>query len=86
MDDEGYIRIDGRSKDIIIRGGENIPVVEIELILYRHPNIADAAVVGYPDKRLGERGCAFVDVQDGGGFSMENLRAWMTKHGAARQY
>ncbi|MBO9356234.1 cyclohexanecarboxylate-CoA ligase [Bordetella petrii] len=60
MDDEGYIRITGRSKDVIIRGGENIPVVEIEALLYRHPAVALAAIVAYPDERLGERACAIV--------------------------
>ncbi len=55
LDGLGYVRITGRSKDVIIRGGENIPVVEIEALLYRHPAIAMAAVVAYPDERLGER-------------------------------
>ncbi len=53
MDADGYIRITGRSKDIIIRGGENVPVVEVENLLYQHPDIVDAAVVGLPDLRLG---------------------------------
>jgi cyclohexanecarboxylate-CoA ligase len=65
MDAEGYIRIDGRTKDIIIRGGENVPVVEIESILYRHPKVADVAVVGFPDQRLGERSCAFLVMKEG---------------------
>ena len=60
MDDDGYIRITGRSKDIIIRGGENIPVTEVEAALYRCPQIREVAVVGYPDDRLGERACAVV--------------------------
>jgi len=60
IDTQGYVRITGRSKDVIIRGGENIPVVEIEALLYRHPAIAMAAIVAYPDERLGERACAFV--------------------------
>jgi cyclohexanecarboxylate-CoA ligase len=60
MDPNGYIRISGRSKDIIIRGGENIPVVEIESLLYRHPAVAQVAIVAYPDERLGERACAVV--------------------------
>ena len=55
MDDEGYIRIEGRKKDIIIRGGENIPVVEIENALYRMAEIRDVAVVAMPDPRLIER-------------------------------
>ncbi|PSJ57750.1 AMP-binding protein [Kumtagia ephedrae] len=86
MDEQGYIRIDGRTKDIIIRGGENVPVVEIESILYRHPRVADAAVVGYPDQRMGERGCAFVVLKDGGAFTLDELRRWMEKSGAAKQY
>lgn len=60
MNDDGSIRITGRSKDIIIRGGENIPVKEIEDLLLRHPQILGAAIVGKPDERLGETGCAFV--------------------------
>jgi cyclohexanecarboxylate-CoA ligase len=60
IDDRGYVRITGRSKDVIIRGGENIPVVEIETLLYKHPAIGQVAIVAYPDERLGERGCAVV--------------------------
>jgi cyclohexanecarboxylate-CoA ligase len=65
MDAEGYIRICGRSKDVIIRGGENIPVVEVEAALYRMPEVADAALVAMPDARLQERACAFVCVRAG---------------------
>ncbi|MFP1644703.1 AMP-binding protein [Pontitalea aquivivens] len=86
MDAEGYIRIDGRTKDIIIRGGENVPVVEIEAVLYRHPRIADAAVVGYPDPRLGERGCAVLTLREGTTFTMTELCDWMAQNGVARQY
>src|SRR5262249_4368597 len=60
MDKDGYIRIVGRTKDVIIRGGENIPVAEVENLIYRHPKIAECAVVAMPDERLGERGCVFV--------------------------
>ena len=63
MDGEGYIRICGRTKDVIIRGGENIPVVEIEAALYRMPEVADAALVAMPDARLQERACAFVTLR-----------------------
>ena len=65
MDAQGYIRICGRSKDVIIRGGENIPVVEIEAALYRMPEVADAALVAMPDPRLQERACAFVTLRHG---------------------
>ena len=60
IDAAGYIRISGRSKDVIIRGGENIPVVEIEALLYKHPAVAQVAIVAYPDGRLGERACAVI--------------------------
>jgi cyclohexanecarboxylate-CoA ligase len=64
IDDDGYIRITGRTKDLVIRGGENIPVVEIEGALFAHPDVAEIAVVGYPDDRLGERCCAVVVPSD----------------------
>ncbi|MDD9146936.1 medium-chain fatty-acid--CoA ligase [Sporolactobacillus sp. CQH2019] len=60
QDPRGYIRITGRMKDIIIRGGENISSAEVEWILMQHPNVSEASVVGMPDKRLGERSCAYV--------------------------
>ena len=60
LDKEGYIKITGRKKDIIVRGGENISSREIEDILLLHPSICDAAVVAMPDKRLGERACAYI--------------------------
>lgn len=65
LDADGYIRITGRKKDVINRGGEKIPVVEIENLLYRHPAIADIAVVGIPDARLGERACACIVTRPG---------------------
>jgi cyclohexanecarboxylate-CoA ligase len=58
IDADGLVTLCGRSKDIVIRGGENIPVIEIESLLYAHPDVLDAAVVGVPDGRLGERACA----------------------------
>lgn len=60
MDDAGYIKITGRKKDIIVRGGENISSREVEDILLQHPRIHDACVVAMPDDRLGERSCAYV--------------------------
>ncbi|MCA0241624.1 MAG: AMP-binding protein [Proteobacteria bacterium] len=85
-DDEGYIRINGRTKDVLIRGGENVPVVEIESLLYQHPAVAAAALVGYPDARLGERGCAFVVLRPGAEFSLAQLQAWMAECKVAKQY
>ncbi len=85
-DDEGYIRITGRTKDVLIRGGENVPVVEIEALLFRHPAVAAAALVGYPDPRLGERGCAFVVLRPGTRFTLADLQAWMAECQVAKPY
>jgi cyclohexanecarboxylate-CoA ligase len=82
----GYIRIAGRSKDIIIRGGENIPVVEVENLLFRHPAIAEVAIVGYPDARLGERACAFVKLREGATLTFAEMTAHLDAQHMARQY
>jgi cyclohexanecarboxylate-CoA ligase len=86
MDDEGYIRINGRTKDVLIRGGENVPVVEIEALLYKHPAIATAAIVGYPDDRLGERGCAFLELRPGATLDLDGLQMYMAECKVAKQY
>ncbi len=85
-DAEGYIRINGRTKDVLIRGGENVPVVEIEALLYKHPAVAEAALVGYPDARLGERGCAFVVLRPGQSLDLPALQAYMADCKVAKQY
>ncbi len=86
LDADGYIRISGRAKDLIIRGGENIPVVEVEGTLYRHPAIQDVAIVGMPDERLGERGCAFAVLRPGKSFSFGEMVAFLEGERMARQY
>ena len=86
IDQQGYVRITGRSKDVIIRGGENIPVVEIEALLYRHPAIAMAAVVAYPDERLGERACAVVVPKPGQSIDLPSIVAFMKEQHVAIQY
>lgn len=85
-DAEGYIRINGRTKDVLIRGGENVPVVEIESLLYKHPAVAEAALVGYPDARLGERGCAFVVLRPGMQLDLPALQDYMAQCKVAKQY
>jgi cyclohexanecarboxylate-CoA ligase len=85
-DAEGYIRINGRTKDVLIRGGENVPVVEIEALLYKHPAVAAAALVGYPDARLGERGCAFVVLRPGATLALAELQTYMAECKVAKQY
>lgn len=86
MDDEGYIRINGRIKDVLIRGGENVPVLEIESLLYKHPAVADVAIVGFPDERLGERACAFIVPRAGETIDLAGVQAHMTTHKVAKQY
>ncbi len=65
MDDEGYLNITGRIKDMVIRGGENVYPREIEEFLYTHPDVVDAQVVGVPDARYGEELCAWVKLREG---------------------
>jgi cyclohexanecarboxylate-CoA ligase len=86
LDAEGYVRINGRSKDLIIRGGENIPVMEIENLLYKHPAVAVVAIVGYPDARLGERACAFVTPKPGARFTLEDMSRHLSEHQVTKQY
>ena len=86
MEDEGYIRINGRLKDVIIRGGENVPVVEIENLLFKHPAILSAALVGYPDSRLGERACAFVVLRQGHTVDLKSVQSYMAENKVAKQY
>jgi cyclohexanecarboxylate-CoA ligase len=86
IDERGYIRICGRSKDVIIRGAENIPVVEVESLLYKHPAVAMVAIVAYPDERLGERACAFVVPKAGQTFTFDGMVAFLESQHLARQY
>jgi fatty-acyl-CoA synthase len=74
MDDEGYLNIVGRIKDMIIRGGENIYPREIEEFLYTHPAVADVQVIGVPDERYGEQVCAWVVLKAGASVDEEELR------------
>ncbi|MGH6626522.1 MAG: AMP-binding protein [Burkholderiaceae bacterium] len=85
-DEEGYIRISGRTKDVLIRGGENVPVVEIEALLTKHPAVMMSAIVGYPDERLGERACAFVVLRQGRKLTLEDVQSYMAQSKVAKQY
>jgi fatty-acyl-CoA synthase len=76
MDEEGYVRIVGRIKDMVIRGGENVYPREIEEFLYTHPQIADVQVIGVPDERYGEELMAWVVLRPGGTLSEEELREY----------
>lgn len=85
MDEDGYIKITGRIKDLIIRGGVNISPVEIEDVLFTHPRVANVAVVGLDDPRLGERICAFVILDQGETLDLEEVQDWMRQAGLAKQ-
>jgi len=77
MDEEGFIFIVDRAKDMIIRGGENVYCSEIEDILYKHPDISDAAIIGVPHKVLGEEVGAVVTVPPGSTLTAEELKRWV---------
>jgi fatty-acyl-CoA synthase len=74
MDDEGYLNIAGRIKDMVIRGGENIYPREVEEFLYTHPAIADVQVIGVPDAKYGEELCAWVKLRPGAELTLEQMR------------
>ena len=86
IDADGYVRITGRAKDIIIRGGENIPVVEIEGLIYKHPDVQDVAIVAMPDERLGERACAFVTAKPGATLSLQSVVDYLGQQHVSKNY
>jgi long-chain acyl-CoA synthetase len=83
LDEEGFCYIIDRAKDMLIRGGENIYCVEIENVLYEHPAVMDAAIVGIPHRTLGEEPGAVVTLKQGGHASEAELRAWVAERLAA---
>jgi len=87
VSDKGFLSITGRVKDVINRGGEKIPVVEIENLLYQHPLVTDVAIVAMPDARLGERACAFV-VPAGGPEQLDfaGMQRALDKAGVSKYY
>ncbi|MFI5607804.1 AMP-binding protein [Amycolatopsis sp. NPDC051903] len=87
IDADGYLTVRGRTKDVIIRGGENIPVAYVENVLYEHPDVAGVAVVAMPDPRLQERACACVTLRDGAAeLTFEAMREFLEDKGVAKQY
>jgi acyl-CoA synthetase len=83
MDEQGYIRITGRRKDIILRGGENISALEVERIIDAMPGVLGVSVIGVPDSVMGERVCACV-IPKGEPLTVEDMRAWFKSRGVAR--
>jgi len=88
IDGDGYLRLTGRVKDIINRGGEKVPVAEIEQLLHEHPAVAEVAIVAMPDERLGERACAFVvrDPDFAGEFGLAAVREWLDAQEMSKHY
>ncbi len=76
MDDDGYLNIVGRIKDLVIRGGENVYPREVEEFLYGHPDIVDVQVIGVPDERYGEELMAWAQLKDGASLTVDALRAF----------
>jgi 3-phosphoshikimate 1-carboxyvinyltransferase len=86
IDDAGYVRITGRVKDVINRGGEKVPVAEIEQLLHAHPAVREVAIVAMPDERLGERACAFVVPAGGTGLGFEAMLEYLDARRVAKPY
>ena len=76
MDENGYCKITGRMKDLIIRGGENISPKEVEDFLYTHPKVKDVQVVGVPSERYGEEVAAFIQVKPGDTATAEEIKGF----------
>lgn len=83
---EGFVKITGRSKDIIIRGGENVPVQDIENVLLQWEAARDVALVAMPDERLGERACAYIVPRPGSHPTLEDMRDYLEGHKVTPQY
>jgi len=87
VDEKGFLSITGRVKDVINRGGEKIPVVEIENLLYQHPLVTDVAIVAMPDERLGERACAFVVPAAGAErLTFDTMQQYLDNAGVSKYY
>ena len=85
IDEDGFLHLTGRQKDVINRGGEKIPVVELEEILSQHPEIEDVSIVGMPDPRLGERACAYIVGKERGTvMTLAEITSYLEKQGVAK--
>jgi 3-phosphoshikimate 1-carboxyvinyltransferase len=86
IDADGYLKITGRVKDVINRGGEKVPVAEVEQVLYAHPAVREVAIVAMPDERLGERACAFVVLAPGGELDFDKMQQHLDAQRVAKPY
>lgn len=85
MDEEGYVRITGRIKDVIIRGGVNISATAVEELIIGHPDVVDVAVIGVPDREWGERVCACIQPAPGKAPGLEEIAAFLRAKGVSNQ-
>lgn len=86
IDVDGYVSLLGRTRDIVIRGGENIPVIEIEDLLYRHPDVVEVAVIGVPDERFGERAHAVLVMKNDTAMSLDLMCEYLLAQGLSRRH
>lgn len=86
LQEGGWVELVGREKDMVIRGGENIPIHIIETLLFQHPDIVDAAVVGLPDERLGETCCAVLVTGTDIGLTLDEVRSFLLQQGLSTHY
>jgi cyclohexanecarboxylate-CoA ligase len=86
MDEDGYVRVTGRTKDIVIRGGMNISVRQVEDLLAAHPAVRGVAAVAMPDERLGEAVCLYLVAAPGyGDITLEKIKNYLLEQGVAIQ-
>jgi cyclohexanecarboxylate-CoA ligase len=86
IDDAGFLHVTGRVKDVINRGGEKIPVAEIEQLLHEHASVKEVAIVAMPDLRLGERACAFVVARPGRSLDFPSMQRFLDERRVAKPY
>ncbi|GAK05161.1 long-chain-fatty-acid-CoA ligase [Geomicrobium sp. JCM 19037] len=84
LDSDRYVRVVGRKKDMIIRGGQNISPVEVENLLLQHASIKEVALVGVPDERMGEKACAFITLNPNGTFTYEMMVTYLEEQNVAK--
>ncbi len=84
IDDDGYLWLSGRARELVIRGGQNIVPAEVEDMILAHPDIAEAAVIGTPDEEMGERVCAVIVPRNGAQLTLDALTAFLKRRGLAR--
>jgi acyl-CoA synthetase (AMP-forming)/AMP-acid ligase II len=80
IDDDGFVHLVDRAKDMVLRGGENVYSAEVEAAIYHHPAVAEAAVFGVPDERLGEEVAVALHLRPGAELSAEELQGFLAEH------